>query len=166
MPRLVHFEVKDLPQLCVVGKAIQVPKEMESNPIPALWHQCFDDGTFATLETLREYHVAEDYVGWIGDWGEESFTYICGMLMKPEVPVPEGFEGRILPAGRAAVAWIKGQEAEVLFAAHTVTMEALLGKGYEYDQAAGWSMELYNCPRYTEPDAKGELILDYYIPVK
>ena len=32
MPRLVNFEVKDLLQLCVVGKAIQVPKRWRAIP--------------------------------------------------------------------------------------------------------------------------------------
>jgi len=166
VPRLVNFEVKELPRLCVVGKAIQVQSAGQENPIPALWDRCFADGTFEVLEGLKEYHLGGDYVGWIGEWGPEGFVYICGMLMQPEVPVPEGFSLRELPPGKVAVAWIKGQRAEVLLQAHALAEEALLNQGYEYDPAACWSMEVYNCPRWTNPDEHGELILDYYIPVK
>jgi len=162
----VNLQVKELPQMCVVGRAIKVPSSMETNPIPALWGQCFGDGTFETLDALESYHLEKDYVGWMGEWDEEGFVYICGMLMRPDVPVPEGFDFRELPAAKAAVGWIQGQEWEVVTAAHELTVGALAEQGYEPNWAAGWSMELYNCPRYTNPDENGELILDYYIPIK
>lgn len=166
VPKLVNLQVKELPRMYVVGRAIRVKMDMEENPIPALWDRCFAEGTFETLEALEDYHLDKDYVGWLGDWSEDSFVYICGMLMKPEVPVPEGFDWRELAPAKAGVGWIKGRVPEVLFHAHDLTLEALLEAGYEPDHGAGWSMELYNCPRYTNPDENGELILDYYIAVK
>lgn len=30
---------------------------------------------------------------------------------------------------------------------------------------AGWHFERYNCPRFTTPDAQGNVILDYGVPL-
>jgi len=42
--------------------------------------------------------------------------------------------------------------------------QALTSLGYTNNDMT-WCMELYNCPRFTEPDAQGNIILDYYIPI-
>lgn len=166
MPKLVKLEVVELPSLLVVGKELHLPGNMDVNPIPEFWQQCFAHGTFAVLEALDEYLVERDYVGWIGDWDGEYFYYICGMLLKPGAPVPEGFVQRELPPTKVAVAWIQGPEEEVIPYAHSITVQAAEQQGYSYDQGPNWSLELYNCPRYTEPNEQGEVILDYYLPVK
>ena len=49
--------------------------------------------------------------------------------------------------------------------AHELTNKAMEEKGYINDGFA-WSMELYNCPRFTTPDEQGRIILDYYIPCR
>lgn len=167
MAKVVDFTVKELPRLVVVGRAIKVSKNMaEEDPIPALWGQCFADGTFGTLEQLAEFHWEQDYVGWIGDFSADGFEYICGMLLRPGAPVPEGFACREIRPTKVAVAWVKGQAPEALAEAHDLTLEAAAKNGCEPNPEAGWCLELYNCPRYTDPDEQGDVIIDYYLPVK
>lgn len=140
---------------------------MKENPIPAFWDKCFSDGTFTKLEELREYHIDKSYVGWMGDWNTDNkFTYLCGMIMKPNTPVPEGFVYRDIPASTVATGWIQGLEKDVYSVAYDYTLKALEDQGYNVDEESPWCMELYNCPRFTSPMENGEIILDFYIPCR
>lgn len=166
MAKLVSLQINGLPEVRIMGKAIYPIMDNNENPIPAFWGKCFNDGTFKKLEELKEHHIDSSYVGWMGDWDTSTgkFTYICGMLMKPGTPIPEGFIYRDVPASTVAIGWIQGLEEDVYSAAHELTLKAMEEEGYKIDESASWCMELYNCPRFTEPDENGEVILDYYIP--
>lgn len=165
--KLVNFQINELPQMRIIGKAIYPNPKMEGNAIPAFWGQCFKEGTFDILDRMNEYHIDSSYVGWMGDWNNDgSFTYLCGMLMKPDTPVPGGFVYRDVPASTTAVGWIQGPEKDTYPVAHELTQKALQEQGYVTDEDVPWCMELYNCPRFTQPMENGDIILDYYIPCK
>jgi len=166
MSVLVNFQFRSLPALRVIGKAVHPKMDMKENPIPAFWEKCFSDGTFKVLSELPAEHVDKDYVGLMCDWGEgqETWTYICGMLLAAGTPVPEGFDYKDIPAATAAVAWIQGPEKENYQVAHPLTQQELEKRGFRFDQSAGWCMEYYNCPRFTQAQPNGDVILDYYMP--
>ncbi len=168
MSKLIQLEIRELGAWCVAGKEIRVEMGGE-NPIPAFWDACFADGTFSTLEAQKDWVLCPDYVGFMTDWQESSntFTYVCGMMMKPGCPVPGGgFVSRPVAASSAAVGWIQGADTQdVCMQAHEYTNKALEEKGYTCE-GFSWSMELYNCPRFTTPDAQGQITLDYYIPCR
>lgn len=153
MVELVKLEIKQLPAMRVVGKTIRPELGANENPIPAFWEKCFGDGTFTTLDGMADNHLDISYVGWMADWtaGDGKFTYICGMLMKEDTPLPDGFESRDVPASTVAVGWIRGPEKETYPVAHGLTQKALENEGYNVDDAAQWCMELYNCHRFTQP---------------
>ena len=170
MSQLIHFEIKELPTVHLVGKEIRYSEEAHmkgDNRIPGLWDQCFSEGIFAQLESQADYLYDDSYVGVMLDWdkGDGNFSYVCGMLMKPGVSVPEGFICHTLEAAKAAVGWIRGKDtADVCSTAHAMTEERLKAEGHNCQQMR-WCMELYNCPRFTTPDENGDIILDYYIPL-
>jgi predicted transcriptional regulator YdeE len=169
MSELIKFEVVELPKLLLVGKEIRYSMEEQmtgQNRLPAFWGACFAENIFAPLEAQAEQVYDPAYVGVMVDWdrGDGEFSYIVGMLMKEGAAVPEGYQSRELDACRAAVGWIKGVEAEVYQSAHSLTEHELRGQGYTGEKMR-WCMELYNCPRFTQPDENGEIILDYYIPI-
>lgn len=167
MSKLIKFEIVDIPKLYVVGKPISV-KMTEENPIPAFWGKCFEDGTMAVFDQLKDMAYDDSYVGWMTDYDMASgvFLYIVGMLVKDEIAIPEGFVMRKIEPSCAAVGWIQGQQGPDVFAsAHDLTQKELENVGHTAE-GFGWCMELYNCPRYTTPDERGEIILDYYIPCK
>jgi predicted transcriptional regulator YdeE len=166
MAELVKFEVKALPPVRVVGKAIRVEMNMQENPIPAFWGKCFGDGTLKTLEDMTDQVYDPAYVGFMCRWGgsDGKFTYIVGMLMKEGTPVPDGYESEDISACEVAIGWIKGKEPDVYMASHQLTSAEMERLGLVMDESKGWCMELYNCPRFTVPDGNGDLILDYYIP--
>lgn len=165
MAKLVNFQINQLQDYRIIGKAIYTMMGIKENPIPSFWGKCFEDGTFEQLEEMDDYHIDNSYVGWMGDWKEDgTFTYICGMLMKQNTPVPEGYIYRDVPASTVAIGWIQGLEKDIYPVAHEITQKAMEEKGYRADYGEGWCMELYNCPRFTTPMENGEVILDYYIP--
>ncbi len=168
MAELIQLEIKELGPWCVAGKALKVTMGPE-NPIPAFWEACFADGTFSTLESQKSWVLCPDYVGFMTDWqgGDNTFLYICGMMMKPGFIAPEGgFVSRPVEASSAAVGWIRGESTpDVCMPAHEFTSKVMEEKGYTSEGFA-WSMELYNCPRFTTPDEQGRITLDYYIPCR
>jgi hypothetical protein len=89
-----------------------------------------------------------------------DFSYIVGMLMKNGVSVPDGYCYRNIEETDVAIGWIKGKDtADVCSSAHSQTVQALQEKGYTCDRMK-WCMELYSCPRFTQPDDNGDIILD------
>ncbi len=168
MSKLVQMEIRELGAWSIAGKEIKVKMGPE-NPIPAFWDKCFTDGTFTALEALTDWVLCPDYVGFMTDYqgGDNTFVYIVGMMMKPGCPVPqEGFVSRPVEPSSAAVGWIQGESTpDVCMPAHEYTSRAMEEKGY-ISEGFSWCMELYNCPRFTTPNAEGQIILDYYIPCK
>lgn len=171
MAQLIRFEKKQLPNLSVVGKkfVLRSKNHAEHNQMPEFWARCFADGTFATLEGMRDCLFDESYVGWMGDWSPwdapgGSYTLIIGMLMRDEPELPTGFTRHELPATDAAVSWVKGKESAVFGSAQELTEQAIRESGGSCDNMS-WCIEMYNCPRFTKKDENGECILDYIVPL-
>ena len=173
MPELVNFQIIEQPEIIVVGKSIHLYTDgtkAEMTP-PELWARCFADGTLATLEALADFIHNPAYVGYMdtnnGAWKGGEGRYICGMMMKPGVSVPDGFAAQTLKPAKVAVGWIKGKknnEAAIYANAHDFTEKAILEKGLKPWGGHDWCMEVYTCPRFTTPDENGDIIVDYWIP--
>ena len=163
MADLIKINFIEMPHVLVLGKTLEVDwtKIHEFNPIPAFWDDCFKEGMFKKLEKIKDYVYDPAYVGYMN-----MHSYTCGMIMKLGCPMPQGDFTRheIMPT-KVAVGWIKGHEDDVFMNAHKLTEKELEEWGYMYNPACKWSMEFYNCPRFTEKDEEGRVILDYYIPV-
>lgn len=167
MPTLVKFDVRPLPALTVVGRAVRIRMVDEmDDPVPQLWSRCHGDGTLDELSALPVFD--ESHVGWMGDYDPRtsSFVYLCGMLLPSGEPVPDGFDARSLGPCQAAVGWVQGWPDELVPNAQELTEKAMAETGWSPDDAAGWSMELYNHLRWTEPAPSGEVVLDYYVPCR
>ena len=170
MAKLIKFEVVDLPKVYLVGKEAKFNIEVhnkDDNSISAFWDKCFAEGTFSVLEKQQDYVYQPAYVGTCIYWdmGCDTFTYICGMLFKEGVTVPEGYVVREIGGEKIGMCWIKGKDtADVCRNAHDITLLAIKNNGLCPNQMK-WSMQLFTNPRFTIPDANGEVILDYYIPL-
>ena len=170
MGKLIKFETSEIPEVLVIGKEFRYNMEelmKGNNPLGGYWGACMKDEIFKVLESQPEHVYDKAYVGVMTDWdkGDGDFSYIIGMLMKPSANVPDGYHSKKLDATKVAVAWVQGKDTEdVCGDAHELTEKALKEKGCVCEKMS-WSMELYNCPRFTDPDENGEIILDYYIPI-
>ena len=169
MAELVGFEVLKIPKVYVVGKEIRHETSLMmqgDNPIPAFWSICFEENVFGILEQQKDYLFNPDYVGLMCDYskGDGEFSYIIGMIMKEGVIIPDGFRAYEIKPCDVAVSLIKGEETDVMMNAHRLSEENIK-KIKRSNLNMEWFMEIYNCPRWTNPDSNGYRILDYYIPL-
>ena len=94
MAKVLKIEFESFGPYKIIGKAIRT-KPMTQD-IPTLWAQCFSDGTFDTLTNMKEFcppETPDAYQGFMRDFSNEdgSFTYLVGFFMKPDTPVPDGY---------------------------------------------------------------------------
>lgn len=165
MAEVVKFEIVDLPRLYLVGKEVRYHVETpmkDPNRIPSFWQQCFADGTFSTLETQSHLLYDHAYVGLLIDydlcWG--GFSYLCGMLFKEGVTVPEGFSIREIGGEKLGWCRIKGKVPEIYANPHTLTEKAIQDAGHTPNGWV-WKMELHG----QHPDENGDVVLDFVIPL-
>jgi hypothetical protein len=101
---------------------------------------------------------------------ENGFAYWIGILFPPGTPAPDGFDYLDLPESDVGVSWIYGssENGEIYGSEpHSAAYQRLCGNGWsELDANAGGEkllvfFENYTCPRFTKPDGKGNVILDY-----
>jgi len=137
------------------------------------WGMFFENGWFAALEQLVDdpAKTCEDGAAYIGlmRWKEgEPFEYWIGMFMPSGTDVPEGYGYVDLPAGELGVCWVQGPEGEV-YMQEEKCANKLYEEGMEAvadEQGASWFFERYVCPRFTDADADGNIILDIVHYVK
>ena len=165
MATLVKFDVRSLPALKVVGRAVRVRMADEmDDPVPELWSRCHGDGTIDELASLETFDPSP--VGWMGDVDARTstFVYLCGVLLPADATVPEGFDVRDIGPTSAAVAWVQGDPDELVPVAQELTEQAMSDAGVAADDSAGWALELYDGTRFTQPGTDGAVVLDFYIP--
>lgn len=171
MAELINFEVKQLPKLYLIGKEKRMNMEAtmgSDNPIPGFWQECKENGVISKLEEQNKLWFEDSTIGMMLDWerGDGDFTYVIGTFFTEDAPVPEDFCKIPFEPCKVAIGYIKGQDGpDVYSAAHQMTEEKLKKEGYS-DDGMTWCAEVYNCPRFTKPDSEGNVILDYYLPLK
>ncbi len=167
MAELIKFEFRDLPKLYVIGKEIKVKvsETMMNNPIPKFWDDCLNDCIFSGIDYNKESVYENSLVGFMSDVSGDGFTYTCGVpLTHNASTVPEGYTVKEIHPAKVAVGYVKGKDvADVCMQAHQFTVDKIKSEGYKADMYS-WCMELYNDPRFTQPDPDGNVILDYYLP--
>ena len=106
------------------------------------WAEWFSQGLFAPLE-----QAPRDPDGFLDG------SYVGAMRMAPEET--------------CALFWIYGSESsgELYGMSAEALCQAELDRRGWVRKDAGWHFERYNCPRFTTPDAQGNVILDYGVPL-
>jgi len=135
-----------------------------------MWGEWFAQGWFDLLEQTMGgadsiLHIWENGGGYVGLERRaegQPFEYWIGMFTPADTPVPEGFRCLDFPAIGLGTCWIYGREDEV----HDTSAcrSVVEGQGmriWRDAQGGEWSFENCLCPRFTTPDEKGNVILDY-----
>jgi len=161
MAEIIKVFKEEIPTLRFIGKKY---------PDFGHWGEWWENGWFDLLEetmggTDKILSLWENGAGYIGVERRaegESFAYYIGMLMPEDTPVPEGFVHIDFKDLSLGTCWIYGKEEEV----HDISAckQMILENGMEIwqdEEGAVWSFENCLCPRYTTPDEKGNVILDY-----
>jgi len=135
----------------------------------AKWGEWHENDWFNMLKQSFDGNISEaieDYGSHIGLMREDEsgqFEYWIGLFMPAGAAVPEGFASIDFPAGNLGVCWIYGKEEEV-FMLEGKCGERLEKEGFAF--SSDWCFERYNCPRFTTPDEKGNIIIDICFYVK
>ncbi len=139
------------------------------------WDEWWQNGWFDVIEKtmggcdkiLSLWENGGGYIGLERRKDGEAFEYYIGMLTPENTSVPDGFIYMDFANLNLGTCWIYGKENEV----HDTSAckQKLADNGIELwrdENGAVWSFENCLCPRYTTPDEKGNIILDYCYFVK
>jgi len=159
--------LESLPALRLIGIPYTDADKVNGS-FGAKWGEWFSQGKFEQLEALGPLPENEGaYMGMM-PMHEGTFEYWIGMLFPRNVHAPEGYKHVDIPAGDVAIVWIYGREdtGELYGQEPTdIVMAEVENAGWK-PAKDGWFFERYNCPRFTEPDDQGKVILDYGVYVK
>jgi len=175
--KVIKFEIIQFPGARVIGKTIKVkePTTLDDPTATDLLEMMKNGGYYKFLLNLpNKFTQNADTVGWQGDWslGDSSYTYLAGVMFKPDASIPEGYEYRDIMPCEMAVAYIQGNDSDEggdLFGDASGNLaKARDEHGYTYDSSHGFfEMEYYSEERFEIPKKRGEHVgLDFYSPCK
>lgn len=147
--KVTHTERIPLPAMTLIGRT------------GTNWGQWWGNGWFNVLENLAVKPLDPDYLG------VTAAEYWIGMLFPAGTPAPEGFQTLSIPASDYALLYLCGKEgAPDMYGPDALRLCAQAMEAQGMTQAPGAVLERYNCPRFTTPDAEGNVIIDYLVPVQ
>jgi len=146
-----------------IGKAYHETEKINGTFAWA-WQQWFSGNLFEPIEkNIPRSELIEDgdaFCGLCRILPDGSCEYWIGMVAPGDVTVPDGYDSFPLPACSMITNWVLGKEPDVYFHCCLADMESM---GYHWDAAPNGEklmMERYVCPRFTQSDENGDLILD------
>lgn len=157
-----------LPAVQFIGKCY-TNADRKNGGFGEKWGEWFQNGWFEALETAgKQPEIENGYLGLMlynPHDTADSFAYWIGLFFTPGTPVPTGFESFLLESGSAGVCWIQGQGDGSLYQMHENCIQKLGENGMDHykmdDKNRICCFERYNCPRFTDADENGNVILDY-----
>lgn len=161
--RLLKTYKVDIPAVKFVGRKYS-EEEKKDGTFGRLWSEWFADGWFEPLEALIEdpgfIEDGDAYCGMSRIFDDGTWEYWIGMIVPESADVPTGYESFAIPACSAVTNWVYGKEPDVYFHCCLKDMEE---QGYVWTAIPSGEhlmTERYVCPRFTDPDKDGNLILD------
>ncbi|MCL2697943.1 MAG: hypothetical protein FWE74_07665 [Oscillospiraceae bacterium] len=172
MAQIIKTYKETLPTLRLIGKRYSNADRDEHGGYGAKWGEWFENGWFDVLEALGAAENTENgYLGFMRCNGTDDFEYWIGMFFAPGTDAPDGYEHLDLNGGEAGICWIKGNADDgSIYGLHEKCVEELKKNNmgdFKYDgKNFLYHFERYNCPRFTQKDSDGNVILDYGIYLK
>jgi len=166
MAEIINICKEHMPPVRLIGKRY-TDENRQNGGFGHLWGEWFQTGRFDTLEKLGKVEGIENgCVGFMRCYPD--FEYWIGVFLPPGTGVPDGFDYLDLAEGDTAVAWIKGSDDDgSIYGMHDKCLKAFAENGMTEYRTDGtgraFFFERYNCPRFTEKDEQGNVILDYGI---
>ena len=161
---IIKVYKENMPYTKLIGKRYTNNDRDESGTFARYWRQCFQEGWPDVLKQCKSIPVvSDDLIGAIRMTGDDGgFEYWIGAFLDPASEVPDGFYSVEIPAGEVGICWLYGNDKTgelYSMKASDLSMAALAENGLKFSEK-GWFFERYNCPRFTTPDEKGNVILD------
>ena len=144
---LANFRVEQRPASAIIGrKTICKMGHPDGNPIPAIWGECFGDGTIEKLQSYPALREPVPAFGFIGNFNYETktFDYIVSALT---VAGAQPFPGAVaieLPALSYAVGTIEGGVHEIFPEAPPLVLAEMKKRGLQRSSRWDFEMEGYD----------------------
>ena len=157
--QILNIEKESWPAARLIGKRY----EGSTN-----WEEWWANNWFEALEAANPLPLNGDaYIGavHIADGRPERWI---GMFFPENTAVPAGFDYIEIDPLSYAVCYLYGEEGSAEFYStetHEQCLNAIKARGFRRKEDH-WCFERYNCPRFTSPDDKGRVILDYGISIE
>lgn len=168
MAQIIKTEVQTMPRVKLIGKRYTDKDRNQYGTFADQWGKWFTNNWFQELKVCHGLQgVSDDYIGAIRCTGN-GFEYWIGIFMAEDDVAPQGFDEIIIEPTRLFVSYIYGNEQTGEIYGEKMTHECyknLSEQGYK-EAPHAWNFERYNCPRFTQPDDKGNVILDYLICIE
>jgi len=168
MAEIIKVYRESLPPLRFIGKCYTIVDRKEG--YGHKWGEWFQNGWFAELEQLGEAkNIDNGYIGFMrynSNDAENTFEYWIGMFFLVNTPIPEGYEFIDLDEGNIGVCWIQGKEEDgSIYSMHEACITQFRENNMDHFKSDAenriYFFERYNCPRFTQKDEQGNVILDY-----
>lgn len=157
---IVRVYTQSLPKTRFIGKRY-TGEDSVNGSFADKWEEWFENDLFSEIQ--NDYGFFEDadaHIGLCRILQDGSFEYWIGEFAPAGHPVPDGYLSIDFDAADIAVCWVKGKEPDIYFEDCT---PALKENNLEWKTGADgirYCFERYCCPRFTEPDEEGNVILD------
>ncbi len=167
MTEIIKVYRQGVPAMRFIGKKYGDNDRVNGN-FSIKWNEWFSNNWFSfekeVNQTFKEtYEDWDAYIGLIR-WKEgDPFEYWIGMFVPEDKSIPDGFEYVDFPKGNLGVCWVYGKEGDLYYPRDGRYFTKMGEAGYRIvkdKNGACWFFERYGCPRFTTPDAKGNVILD------
>ncbi|MDR0949119.1 MAG: GyrI-like domain-containing protein [Lachnospiraceae bacterium] len=154
--QIIRCEVITVPETRFIGK------QYDHYPN---WGDAWANGWFEQIEAMGAQSPINDG-SYCVLYGKDNNHWI-GEFMEAGTPVPEGLDFVDIPESQAVLFFIKGKQGDCFTTAYnTDVINGLieqLGLPHPADDRKLKAFERDNCPRFTDPDEEGNLILDYIV---
>lgn len=170
MAEIIKVYKEHLPSLRFIGKCYTNADRVSG--FGHKWAEWFQNGWFEKLGNLGGAPDIENgYLGLMrcdSSNFENTFEYWIGLFFSSDTSVPSGYDYIDLDDGPIGVCWIKGKEDEGgIYGMHDQCAarfrESGMGNFKNDNENRVYFFERYNCPRFTEKDEQGNVILDYCV---
>ena len=101
------------------------------------------------LRNMKEYRVEEEPfdIALMDNKGMEEFDskmwYTIGFLMKPDTPIPNGYDFRDIPAIYVAEGHFKGEFMDMIFSQHRLLQDAIFAQSEYVYYSPAFAAEVY-----------------------
>ena len=164
---LINIYKEHLPSVRLIGKRYTEGDKVNGG-FGAKWGEWFSNDWFGKIEKLGLLDENDDaYFGFSSNVNG-IYEYWIGMFFPVGTQPPDEFGFVDIPEGNIATCWIYGKEEDGdLYGAEPLNIctDAIAKQGWFLEDNYSF-FETYNCPRFTTPDEKSNVILDYCFYIK
>lgn len=162
MAKVIETYMVNFPEMKLIGIKYTF-EDMQNGSFGNKWGEWFQKGYFEILEKFPDIESIDN--GYVGFMRCNPSEYWIGMFKRIETIVPEGFQEILLPESKVSINLIQGTEPDIYMFHDNCVEETTRNHSIKVINGQSYFFELYNCPRFTTENEKGEKILDYGIYV-